>query len=115
MVKVTAKDRDVLDICSDQPALWSMRVAMTGRLYKFGGWRVKLEVKLLYTLREVLAAVAIITRHVIGHGTRNQVCRWNMIYDRLKNHLYDVKILERVQALLALIQRQEKPLRDTEA
>ena len=66
VVKVTAKDRDVLDICSDQPALWSMRVAMTGRLYKFGGWRVKLEVKLLYTLREVLAAVAIITRHVIG-------------------------------------------------
>ncbi len=46
VVKVTAKDRDVLDICSDQPALWSMRVAMTGRFYKFGGWRVKLEVKL---------------------------------------------------------------------
>jgi hypothetical protein len=42
VVKVTAKDRDVLDICSDQPALWSMRVAMTGRFCKVGGWRVKL-------------------------------------------------------------------------
>lgn len=62
-----------------------------------------------------MAAVAIITRHVIGHGTRNQVCKWDMIYDRLKNRLYAVKRLGGVQALLSLIQIQEKPLRDGEA
>lgn len=38
-----------------------------------------------------------------------------MMYDRLKNRLYDVKRLEVVQALLSLVQIQEKPLRDGEA